>query len=645
MDMFKKLTQALGFGGRLTLMIVALVLTSVTLVSSLVYVQYRDSFTQATLENMQGTGEMTSGSFVSWLNARQDEVSYLASLNAATQVDIEQLNHLLAQLANSKGYYDTIFFVSPEGRGLAGVSYDGSAQILSGDEAYAFNVADRAWFREAIVGKIVFSAPLVSRATGNQISNVVVPVYNNGRVVGVVRAAVALDTLFEIIHELDLAGQSDTYLLDSKGDPVTAVAALNGVNRTLTTEPAQAFATGTSGVGRYPDPAGRDVIGSYTFVPMLGWGVVLEVDAAEALNEVNRMFWTLTLITGAILIIAILLSLAVVRSVVRTLGGDPTFAASIVKRVADGDLTVNVPLKTGDTSSLLSSISFMQHNLQTMMTDVSRYSDEVAAAATELSQINRETEQGIDAQTEQVNSVVVAINEMTATVEEVARNTQFAAESARTTTEEATSGRQVVDEAIHAIQSLAEEVRNSAEVINSLKMDSDSIGSVLQVIRDVAEQTNLLALNAAIEAARAGEEGRGFAVVADEVRTLASRTQASAAQIQQTVQKLQNQADKAAQVMKVSCERASSGVEHVTVAGESLNKIAESVSRIDDMTQQIATATEEQTAVAQEINANVHGVSSISEQNARNVDQSKQAGEALAHLAEELRALVGQFRV
>lgn len=638
--------RRLSFQGRLTLMIVALVLISVVTVASLVYFQYRDSYTQATVNQLHGTGQMMSESFTQWLDARQDEVRYLASLDAVRDMDAEQISHLIERLADQKGYYDTIFFVGRDGIGLAGASYNGGARTLTADEASDFDVADRAWFRQAIRGEEVFSQPLVSRATGNRVSNVVVPVEDdNGNVIGVVRAAVMLDVLLERIREMTLGGGSDTFLIDSGGNPVTPVASLRGRDSVLNTHASQRIGEGNSGVSTYQDAAGHEVIGSYIYQPRLDWGLVLEVPTAEALAEVRQVFWLLVAITGAILVAATLFGLWVVRGVIKTLGGDPQLAADVVRQVADGDLTMSVPVKPGDTTSLLANINGMQTNLQQMMGSISRYSDEVAAAATELSQINEQTEQGIDSQLEQVNAVAVAMNEMTATVEEVARNAQEAAESARTTAQEATSGSQVVSQAIAAIETLAEEVGHSADVINSLKQDSDNIGSVLQVIRDVAEQTNLLALNAAIEAARAGDDGRGFAVVADEVRTLASRTQSSAAQIQETVEKLQERAGQATRAMDVSRSSASNGVEQVNSAGHSLRTIGDSVNAMDGMIQQIAAATEEQTAAAQEINQNVHNVSAISEESARNVIQSKQAGDSLAKLAEELRSMVQRFRL
>src|SRR5690606_31968978 len=160
------------------------------------------------------------------------------------------------------------------------------------------------------------------------------------------------------------------------------------------------------------------------------------------------------------------------------------------------------------------------------------------------------TTQGIHNQQTETDQVATAMNEMTATVQEVARNAQQAPDAAHRATNEASAGKRVVSQTIDAIDTLANEVQKAADVIHTLEIDSGNIGGILDVIRGIAEQTNLLALNAAIEAARAGEQGRGFAVVADEVRTLASRTQSSTQEIQQMIEKLQSGARQAVSVME-----------------------------------------------------------------------------------------------
>ena len=634
-----------GFATRLTLMLAGLILISIITISTLLLLSYRASFTEASLEQLQTRGELNAESFENWARARQDEMRYLADLNPSVHGNLDELEHLLERIAEAQGFYDTIFFVGTDGRGVVGVAYDGRSRVMRRSEAQAFNVADRAWFKRAVSGEDTFSQPVVSRATGNRVSTVAIPVRRGGEIVGVMRGAVMVDTIIERVAELTRAPGTEIFLLDSEGAAVTSAESLSGVSGPVDTAAAKAIAAGQSGVGSYRNAAGTPVIGSYTFIPMLGWGLVVETQQAVAMAELQRMMWMIIALSVVILLVAVGLCLLLVRSVLRTLGGDPQYASDIVHQVADGDLTAQITLKPGDKGSLLASIQTMQLSLRKMLGEVTQYSEQVAAAATELSQISEESEAGMQQQTTQLNSAAAAMNEMTATVEEVAGNTLRAADSAREVSANADTGRSVVNNTVTAINRLAEDIENATAVVAELKQDSDRIGHVLQVIENIAEQTNLLALNAAIEAARAGESGRGFAVVADEVRSLASRTKDSTTEIQSTIEKLQGGANRAEQVMHVSRDSAQQTVLHVGETGEALEGIARGVVLIDEMMQQIASAAEEQSATSREINQNIHGVNDVAQQTTQSVEQSTQASEALAKLAEQLRALVQQFRV
>ncbi|WP_443218213.1 methyl-accepting chemotaxis protein [Pseudomonas sp. Gutcm_11s] len=269
---------------------------------------------------------------------------------------------------------------------------------------------------------------------------------------------------------------------------------------------------------------------------------------------------------------------------------------------------------------------------------------QIASAAEELSAVTEQTSAGVTSQKDETDQVATAMNEMTATVQEVARNAEQASHAANDADRQAKEGETAVNDAVQQMDRLAGEVQRSSEAVNHLRNESDKIGSVLDVIKAVAEQTNLLALNAAIEAARAGEAGRGFAVVADEVRGLAQRTQKSTEEIEALIGSLQQGSQQAAGLMDSSRTLTEATVDLTRRAGSRLGEIADAVSAIQAMNQQIAAAAEEQTAVAEEINRSVINVRDISEQTAAASEETAASSTELARLGNDLQILVSRFR-
>lgn len=640
-----QLFSGMRFGTRMTLLLLTLVVASILLITSVVFVQYRQAQNEQTLHNLQRISEQNAAAFTRWLQARQDEMRYLARVEASVSLDSDRVSQLMADLSDLNGHYDTIFLVGTDGTGMAGVAHaEGSTRIMPDSEANAFAVADRAWFRQAVSGTPAFSQPVVSRATGNTVSTVAIPIYRDGTIVAVMRGAVMLDTLIDRLSDLDRPEGTEIYLLDSAGQAMTPAASLRDPQSAVATAAGEAARAGTHHVGTYTNMAATTVVGSTTFMPMLGWALVVETDRAVALQGVTRMLWTLALVAVPVIAVAAMASLLLVRSVLRTLGGDPEYAKEIMHRVADGDLTTSITLRPGDDSSLLASIRGMRINLNTIIKDISDYADQVASAATELAQINDETDKGVARQSDEINSSATAMTEMTTTLEDVARNTQESADASRNASDSAATGRAVVKASITAIQALAAEVEATTQAIDQVKADSDHIGTIVEVIEGIAEQTNLLALNAAIEAARAGESGRGFAVVADEVRSLAGRSKGATTEIQSMIEQLQTGTRSAVAAMDSSRSRSEESVARAKEVREQLENIVEAVAKIDENAQQIASATEQQTAVSRDINQSIHSISAVAVQTSENVRQSVTASESLSQLAEHLKALVSHFR-
>jgi methyl-accepting chemotaxis protein len=287
----------------------------------------------------------------------------------------------------------------------------------------------------------------------------------------------------------------------------------------------------------------------------------------------------------------------------------------------------------------------MQVDISDMVQRINQSVYTLSTSAEEMSHVSDQANQAMMGQRQETDQVATAMNQMTATVHEVAQNAQLAAESASQANSEVSTGQGVVNDAIRAIGSLVQKVEQASDVIHNLESDSVEIGSVLDVIRSIAEQTNLLALNAAIEAARAGEQGRGFAVVADEVRVLAQRTQTSTEEIQKMIERLQSGSHEAVEAMNQSRSQADVTRDTAAKAGEVLTAITSSVTNINDMNALIASAAEEQNAVAEEVNRNVVNISQASEATAESVASTARSSEDLRNVAEELKHVVSRLKV
>lgn len=347
-------------------------------------------------------------------------------------------------------------------------------------------------------------------------------------------------------------------------------------------------------------------------------------------------------IAGLVLLIIAYLFSALYYSIIGNLKtiGDAT------RRFADGDLTSRVKLNGRDElSEIGAAFNAMNAQFETLIQQINGSTSQLAAAAEELAAISKESAENVDLQRLETDQVATAMNEMTATVQEVANNTNGAAGAAEQADQEAKNSGRVVGLTAQGITLLAGEIEKAADVIKRVDSDSQNIGSVLDVIRGIAEQTNLLALNAAIEAARAGEQGRGFAVVADEVRTLAGRTQQSTREIQDMIVTLQGGAREAVQVMEESRQHAQTSVEQARAAAGAIDVITEAVNTINRMNIQIATAAEQQRVTTEEMNRSITRIRDVAEHTAASAEQTTGASDELARLAIQLQNLVGRFTV
>ena len=305
-------------------------------------------------------------------------------------------------------------------------------------------------------------------------------------------------------------------------------------------------------------------------------------------------------------------------------------------------LTLSVNSKN-ELGQIAISFNKMIQQMYGIITHISTASDKIATASNDMTELSNQANASIESQHHEIEQVAAAMHQMVSTAQQIASNAELADKDARDTKEYANQGSLIVNQAVSATNALVLDVQSVSQKIKTLEADSESIGSVVDVIKGIAEQTNLLALNAAIEAARAGDQGRGF--VADEVRTLAQRTQVSTQEIQEAIERLQGGTDNAVAAMSIGQERAQTASAKALKAGEALETISIAVTNITDLNALIASASQEQTTVGEQINqslSNLHLVSNVSSEGAQKISQYS---EGLDNLAGELRVVVKQFNI
>lgn len=378
--------------------------------------------------------------------------------------------------------------------------------------------------------------------------------------------------------------------------------------------------------------------------PKMKWTVAIMIPAELIDGPIfnvrkNAVFGVLVIIT-----LITLLILFVSNRLTRPI----TLLSHAMQDVAEGegDLTKKIDVDSNDeVGELAEHFNTFISKLRVLLQQTTQHSVIVSDTSKHLSQVSSETNDEIQQQKLQVDTVTTAVTEMAATVQEISRNAAQANTAASDAEQQTSSGYQMSSDAMTEMNNLARSMDEAVDTVAGLGEESKNIGSVVDVINGIAEQTNLLALNAAIEAARAGEQGRGFAVVADEVRSLASRTQESTKHISSMVKKLRSIAEAAETVMSKGKTQTTLSVDKTQQVQNALSAINDSITTVQEQSGHIAVATEEQTVVAESINESLHSITELVDNTANHASELSGKADELQSAAGDLHGIVGSFKV
>ncbi|WP_310734234.1 methyl-accepting chemotaxis protein [Shewanella sp. SR44-3] len=635
------MNKLLGFKNSLIVSMGVLIALCLLISNWMSFIQIRDSTIESVNETSTKVVQYEARKVETWFHSKAKVVEQLAS---NYQAGVYRDNFAsYARLTKATSGVTDIFLGFENGSTYS--TAVGAAWVDGVAKQDIYDPRIRPWYKQAREVKVVDITDVYADATtGNDVISIMKEMGD-----GVALVDIELTILAETIKSVTYLN-SAAAITDGKGKVLASNTPRLKVGSRLSdlglSSVEQSMLSQDQMMQEYSMDSGEQLAFSKAIQLVNGkkWYLLISVDKSLAYAALSEALNKALVSSVVMIAIAVALLLTLLHILYRPILLLKEVVTDLSK--GSGDLTRRLPVSSQDDLGEISEgINQFISKLQVMMREVLQSSDLITASVDRLKIETDSNSQILVAHTTETEQIVTAIEEMSATANDVARNGAETAAFTQTTNEQAMASKRVVGEATETVARLVREMDNTASNITDIDRDTIDITNVLKVIGDIAEQTNLLALNAAIEAARAGEQGRGFAVVADEVRALAARTQTSTAEIERTLAKLRKGSTAAIDAMEVTKGTCLKTAEATEMVASDLDAISISVNQINDLNTQIATAAEEQSSVSGEITRNMAAISEMANELSINGQTSLKQTLNLDHANQQLRAVVGRFKL
>lgn len=375
-----------------------------------------------------------------------------------------------------------------------------------------------------------------------------------------------------------------------------------------------------------------------------GWNWIL--CAGLYVDDIDAAFHRDLLVTGLVILVLAVLVFGVItvisRSVLGQIGGEPAHAMQIMKRVAEGDLTVT--LNVTSPGSMLGELQQLIAALRKLIADINGGADHTSNASQHIRQSSQSVAEAATTQAGATQGMAAAMEELTVSISQISENASVTERYATDAATAAEQGEKQVGTAMASMNSLTVAINDAVDRITSLSGHVRAVGSIAGTIKEIADQTNLLALNANIEAARAGEVGNGFAVVADEVRKLAERTSHATGEIERTLSSIQDETESAVGAMNNAVSQADHSVQEVGQSAEVLKKIAQGSLQSRELIAEVANAAREQQSASTALAQQVEHIAQAAEETSTSMTETAASANELERVASGLHGTVRRFR-